>query len=186
MDGRCAGLDIGATMGVTGRWIVTDRNEPAPLGRTRVVVALMALVLVAAIGGVVGWLVGADGDDHTLPDDARAAIDDWITGVREQDPTLIASVYSDDATWHDEALDDHFTSRESVRYAWSIFDDVDESDAELVSADDATAVVRWTLVGDDWDLVGISVLELDGATVVAETVYYDCARSPVADSCANT
>jgi hypothetical protein len=177
-------------MGVTRRWIVLDRDSPVALGRTRVVVALMALVLVATIGGVVGWLI-ADGDDARTPSDAaRAAVDDWITGVREQDPGLISSVYAEDATWRDEALDDDYTGRHGVRSAWGIFANVDESDAELVSVDTEVAVIRWTLDGyedyNDFHLVGISVLELDGATVVAETVYYDCARSPVAASCANT
>lgn len=163
---------------------MTERGGRRLLPRA-IVAALAALV----VGGLVGWLVGQSGDSGSAPSDAMIeTVDTWHAAVEAQDPGSIAELYAEDAVWYDEALDDRFTSRDAIRSAWAIFGGIDTATVEQLAIDDETAALSWTFIGPNGlDLTGISVLELDGATIVGEIVYYDCAQSPVASwACDNS
>ena len=71
-----------------------------------------------------------------------------------------------------------------VRFLRNMLAGVGEVEVEAAGGD--TAVVRWTFdLQDETAVSGLSVLTLDGSEIVAETVYYDCAQSPVPNRCAN-
>jgi hypothetical protein len=162
--------------------------HPEERSTPRVLPVLVAIGIAALVAGlVVGWLIVRD--DGTSDDPSVAmteTIDAWIAATVNQDPRAASQLYSEDAEWYDVALDDSATGRDGVRRAWGIYSDVEDSGSELLAANADTAVMRWWLVGYfDWELEGISVLEFDGDVIVAETVYYDCAQSPLKFSCAN-
>jgi len=148
------------------------------------VVAVFAL----AAGLTIGWVLGDSSDDRRSgPSTATVAtVDEWMAAVQAQDTGRIVALYSDDATWRDEAdLDDagnatEFIGKAGVHAGWNIFGLIDEVlDVEAVAVTDDAAVVRWTFDGyTDWNLTGLSVLELDDGVITAETVYYDSRQGP--------
>lgn len=146
---------------------------------------LLAVLFIGAlfVGLAAGWLIGRAGsDDAPAAPAVTETLDEWKDAVLSEDTSRIVALYSDDAVWHDEALNETLP----VSIGWGIFSmirDVTEVETEAISGD--SAVVRWTFEGSSWNLTGLSVLTFDGGEIVAETVYYDCAQSPVASRCAN-
>ena len=69
-----------------------------------------------------------------------------------------------------------------IRVAWGIFSlrDFEVKEISVVAIGTDTATVRWTIAGsrspfsgEPWATTGVSVLEISGAEITAETVYYD-------------
>lgn len=147
-----------------------------------------ALPIVAAIvvGLAAGWLIGQGGSDDspTVPAAMSETLDEWKAAVLAQDGRRIVALYTSDAVWRDEALNQSFRGAQA---GWNVFAEIDEVvevETEAISGD--TAVVRWVFDGHgDWNLTGLSVLTFDDGVIVAETVYYDCAQSPMRLRCAN-
>lgn len=193
-DGLYSGPASTATIGRTeGSRIVVDELSSARSSSLRIESSrgpirsgmLLAVLFIGAlfVGLAAGWLIGRAGsDDAPAAPAVTETLDEWKDAVLSEDTSRIVALYSDDAVWHDEALNETLP----VSIGWGIFSmirDVTEVETEAISGD--SAVVRWTFEGSSWNLTGLSVLTFDGGEIVAETVYYDCAQSPVASRCAN-
>lgn len=151
--------------------------------RSRSGFTLAALLVGAlAVGLAAGWLIG-DARSADVPPAMSETLDEWRDAVLAQDTSRIVALYSNNAVWHDEALQETLP----VSIGWGIFSLIDEVvEVETEATSGNTAVVRWTFDGvSDWSTTGLSVLTFDEGVIVAETVYYDCAQSPVANRCAN-
>ncbi len=166
-------------------------EPPAPetMGSRRLGGATVLLVLLAglALGLAAAWLLTSDDSESDDPSaEMTETIDAWAAAISDQSVTAMVELYSDEAVWYDEALHDTFEGRFGVRRGWDVFADVETAEAELLAANAETAAMRWSMVGNfGWELTGISVLGFDGELIVEETVYYDCAQSPLWRSCEN-
>ena len=151
----------------------------APAGRTRPKL-ILALLLVFALGLGTGWIVNsAIGGESDAVDANRATVEKWIEAVQNEDVGDIARLYSEDATWYDEAGKDEFDSRNGVTMGWAIFGLVDEVVlVEPVAVTDDAAVVRWRFRGAGWDVTGLSALTMTDGVITAETVYYNGPDGP--------
>lgn len=155
--------------------------------RSRVILLVVAVFALVA-GLTIGWALVDSSDDRSGgPSTATVAtVDEWMAAVQAKDTGRIVALYSDDATWRDEAdLDGNgnateFIGKTGVASGWSIWGLIDEVlDVEAVAVTDDAAVVRWTFDGyTDWKLTGLSVLEFDDGVITAETVYYDSRQGP--------
>jgi hypothetical protein len=141
---------------------------------------ILALLLALSLGLAAGWIANAAvGDESAAVVANRATVTKWIQAVQDEDVGDIARLYSEDATWYDEAAKDEFGSRAGVIMGWAIFGLVDEVVlVEPVAVTDDAAVVRWRFRGAGWEVTGISTLQMTDGVITAETVYYNAADGP--------
>lgn len=154
----------------------TDQFPPAYESRTPRWLLLLVGLLVGA-GVTFGITQLAQSESSAVALTAR-----WMAAIESQNLDALVVLYSEDAIWEDQAFGDHFEGVSGIRRGWGIFDlpGFEVREISAVAVDDGGAAVRWTLAGSmspftrqPWETTGISVLEISGNEIVAETVYYD-------------
>jgi uncharacterized protein (TIGR02246 family) len=114
--------------------------------------------------------------------DAREAIAAYIQAWERQEPDLIVTVFTPDATYHERVMGDPMTGREAIRQYW--VDKVVKAQAnisvELLSlyVDGDTAIAEWLAEFDDVAqgvrkrMKEIAVLEFEGRYIASLREYW--------------
>jgi hypothetical protein len=147
-------------------------------GRAAVAVVIAALLLGGALGAGSILLSRPSGEQSVSVSVA------WIAAVTDMDAEKLASLYAPDAVWDDAALGDHFTGGPVAAHGgWDpVFGlpGIGFKDVRLVTHGEDGFTVIWTAFGPSspvtstpFEAKGVSVLEVQGAQISHETVYYD-------------
>jgi ketosteroid isomerase-like protein len=87
--------------------------------------------------------------------DARGAVDIYLRAWMGQDPELIVTIFTDDATYHERVLREPIRTREGIRQYWQT--KVVEGQANIVArllnlytaTDGTTVIAEWEATFDD-------------------------------------
>lgn len=87
--------------------------------------------------------------------DVRATIDTYLRAWMQQDPDLIVTIFTDDATYHERVLQEPIRTRAGIRDYWQTMvvegqADIDARLLNLYRATDGTTVIaEWQATFDD-------------------------------------
>lgn len=114
--------------------------------------------------------------------DVREVLNTYIRAWQDQDPDLIVTIFTEDATYHERVLEDPIPDREAIRRYWQ--DKVVGAQAnircELLSLylDGDTAIAEWEAEFDDLAkgvrkrMREIAVLVFDGRLIASLREYW--------------
>jgi len=115
-------------------------------------------------------------------DDARAVIATYIKAWQEQDPDLICTIFTPEATYHERVLAGPIPGREAIRQYWK--DKVIGAQANIVCVlrklyiDGDTAIAEWEAEFDDLGqgvrkhMKEIAVLRFEGHQIASLHEYW--------------
>lgn len=92
---------------------------------------------------------------HTPLMDVRTTIDTYLRAWTQQDPELIVTIFTDDATYHERVLDEPIRSRAGIRDYWQrkVVEGQADIDARLLNlytaTDGGTVIAEWEATFDD-------------------------------------
>lgn len=87
--------------------------------------------------------------------DVRSTIDTYLRAWMQQDPELIATIFTEDATYHERVLEDPIRTRDGIRHYWQtkVVDAQANIDARLLNlytaTDGTTVIAEWEATFDD-------------------------------------
>lgn len=87
--------------------------------------------------------------------DVRTTIDTYLRAWMQQDPDLIGTIFTDDATYHERVLEEPIRTRAGIRDYWQtkVVEGQADIDARLLNlytaTDGATAIAEWEAMFDD-------------------------------------
>lgn len=87
--------------------------------------------------------------------DVRATIDTYLRAWMHQDPELIGTIFTDDATYHERVLGEPIRTRAGIRDYWQskVVDGQANIDARLLNlytaTDGSTVIAEWEATFDD-------------------------------------
>jgi len=115
---------------------------------------------------------------------ARAVIDTYLRAWMTQDPELIVTIFTDDATYHERVLDEPIRTRAGIRDYWQtkVVDGQADIDARLLSlytaTDGATVIAEWEATFDDVvqrqrkRMREVAILEFQGDQIASLREYW--------------
>lgn len=121
-------------------------------------------------------------------DDVRKVLDVYIQAWQQQDPDLIVTIFTEDATYHERVLQDPIPDREAIRAYWQ--SKVVGSQANIrcqllnLYLDEATAIAEWEAEFDDVvqgvrkRMREIAVLDFQGHLISALREYWSSETVP--------
>jgi ketosteroid isomerase-like protein len=119
-------------------------------------------------------------------DQVRRAIDIYLRAWMTQDPDLIVTVFTPDATYHERVLGEPIRDRAGIREYWrtKVAQDQANIHAELLSlyVDGNTAIAEWEARFDDLVqgcrklIREVAILEFDGDRIAHLREYWASAR----------
>jgi ketosteroid isomerase-like protein len=121
--------------------------------------------------------------------DAREAIATYIQAWERQEPDLIVTVFTPDATYHERVMGDPMVGRKAIRQYW--VDKVVNGQANIrcdllsLYVDGDTAIAEWLAEFDDVaqgvrkQMKEIAVLEFDGRQIASLREYWASKTLPV-------
>ncbi|MDD7814876.1 nuclear transport factor 2 family protein [Mycolicibacter sinensis] len=92
---------------------------------------------------------------HTPLMDVRATIDTYLRAWMQQDPALIVTIFTDDATYHERVLEEPIRTRAGIRDYWQskVVEGQANIDARLLNlytaTDGTTVIAEWEATFDD-------------------------------------
>jgi len=92
---------------------------------------------------------------HTPLMDVRTTIDTYLRAWTEQDPELIVTIFTDDATYHERVLGEPIRTRAGIRDYWQhkVVEGQANIDARLLNlytaTDGTTVIAEWEATFDD-------------------------------------
>jgi nuclear transport factor 2 (NTF2) superfamily protein len=113
---------------------------------------------------------------------ARAVLDTYIKAWTSQDPDLIVTIFTEDATYHERVLADPIPDRAAIRRYWE--DKVVRSQANINAKllafylDGNTVIAEWEAEFDDVPqgvrkrMREVAILEFDGQRVASLREYW--------------
>lgn len=119
-------------------------------------------------------------------DDVRAVLDVYIKAWETQDPDLIVTIFTEDATYHERVLEAPIPDRDAIREYWGT--KVVASQANIkcellnVYLDGSTAIAEWEAQFDDVvqgvrkRMREIAVLDFRGQQIAALREYWSSER----------
>ncbi|BBX11272.1 MULTISPECIES: nuclear transport factor 2 family protein [Mycobacteriaceae] len=87
--------------------------------------------------------------------DVRATIDTYLRAWMQQDPDLIVTIFTDDATYHERVLQEPIRTRAGIRDYWrtKVVEGQADIDARLLNlytaTDGTTVIAEWEATFDD-------------------------------------
>lgn len=87
--------------------------------------------------------------------DVRATIDTYLRAWMQQDPDLIVTIFTDDATYHERVLQEPIRTRAGIRDYWQtkVVEGQADIDARLLNlytaTDGTTVIAEWEATFDD-------------------------------------
>lgn len=87
--------------------------------------------------------------------DVRGTIDTYLRAWMQQDPELIVTIFTDDATYHERVLEEPVRGRAGIRDYWQakVVDGQADIDARLLNlytaTDGDTVIAEWEATFDD-------------------------------------
>ncbi|RAV02205.1 nuclear transport factor 2 family protein [Mycolicibacter senuensis] len=87
--------------------------------------------------------------------DVRATIDTYLRAWMQQDPDLIVTIFTDDATYHERVLQEPIRTRAGIRDYWQtkVVEGQADIDARLLNlyraTDGTTVIAEWQATFDD-------------------------------------
>lgn len=87
--------------------------------------------------------------------DVRTTIDTYLRAWMKQDPELITTIFTDDATYHERVLGEPIRTRAGIRHYWQtkVVEGQANIDARLLNlytaTDGATVIAEWEATFDD-------------------------------------
>lgn len=112
----------------------------------------------------------------------RTVLDTYIKAWETQDPHLIVTIFTPDATYHERVLRDPIPDRDAIRAYWEtkVVDAQANIRCDVVSVyvDGETAIAEWVAVFDDVAqgvrkrMKEIAVLEFDGPLIRSLREYW--------------
>jgi hypothetical protein len=118
--------------------------------------------------------------------DVRAVLDIYIRAWETQDPDLIATIFTESATYHERVLEAPIPNREAIRRYWETKVVAAQANikCELLNVylDGATAIAEWEAEFDDVvqgvrkRMREIAVLDFDGRQIAALREYWSSER----------
>jgi ketosteroid isomerase-like protein len=118
--------------------------------------------------------------------EAREALDTYIRAWESQDPSLIVTIFTENATYHERVLEDPIPDRNAIRDYWQ--SKVVESQANIkvqllsVYLDGETVIAEWEAEFDDVvqgvrkRMREIAVLVFDGGLISSLREYWASAQ----------
>lgn len=92
---------------------------------------------------------------HTPLMDVRTTIDTYLRAWTQQDPELIVTIFTDDATYHERVLDEPIRTQAGIRDYWQrkVVEGQADIDARLLNlytaTDGSTVIAEWEATFDD-------------------------------------
>ncbi|WP_264016727.1 nuclear transport factor 2 family protein [Mycolicibacter longobardus] len=92
---------------------------------------------------------------HTPLMDIRGTIDTYLRAWMQQDPELIVTIFTDDATYHERVLGEPIRTRAGIRNYWQskVVEGQTDIDARLLNlypaTDGVTVIAEWEATFDD-------------------------------------
>ncbi len=92
---------------------------------------------------------------HTPLMDVRTTIDTYLRAWTQQDPELIVTIFTDDATYHERVLGEPIRTRAGIRDYWQskVVEGQANIDARLLNlytaTDGTTVIAEWEATFDD-------------------------------------
>lgn len=92
---------------------------------------------------------------HTPLMDVRTTIDTYLRAWTQQDPELIVTIFTDDATYHERVLDEPIRTQAGIRDYWQrkVVEGQAGIDARLLNlytaTDGSTVIAEWEATFDD-------------------------------------
>ncbi|MDQ2625821.1 nuclear transport factor 2 family protein [Mycolicibacter senuensis] len=87
--------------------------------------------------------------------DVRGTIDTYLRAWMQQDPELITTIFTDDATYHERVLQEPIRTRAGIRDYWQakVVEGQADIDARLLNlytaTDGSTVIAEWEATFDD-------------------------------------
>lgn len=116
--------------------------------------------------------------------DVRATIDTYLRAWMTQDPDLIVTIFTEDATYHERVLGAPIRTRAGIREYWQtkVVDAQADIDARLLNlytaTDGATVIAEWEATFDDLAqgcrkrMREVAILEFDGERIASLREYW--------------
>lgn len=118
--------------------------------------------------------------------DVREVLDVYIRAWQQQDPDLIVTIFTENATYHERVLEAPIPNREAIRKYWETKVVAAQANikCELLNLylDGATAIAEWEAEFDDVvqgvrkRMREIAVLDFDGRQIAALREYWSSER----------
>lgn len=118
--------------------------------------------------------------------DPRAVIDTYLTAWATQDPDLIVTIFTDDATYHERVLQEPIRTLAGIRRYWEtkVVAEQANIDARLLSMyrDGDTVIAEWEAVFDDVvqgcrkRMKEVAILDFRGDKIAALREYWASER----------
>jgi hypothetical protein len=120
--------------------------------------------------------------------DVRDVLDIYIRAWVEQDPDLITTIFTDQATYHERVLGEPIADRDGIRAYWQ--SKVVESQANVTCKllnlylDGTTAIAEWEAEFDDLPqqmrkrIREVAILDFDGGLISALREYWSSQEIP--------
>ena len=118
--------------------------------------------------------------------EAREVLDTYIEAWETQDPDLIVTIFTEDATYHERVLSDAIPDREAIRAYWET--KVVQAQANITCkllnfyVDGGTVIAEWLAEFDDISqgvrkrMQEIAVLEFEGSRIASLREYWASAE----------
>ncbi|GFG74521.1 nuclear transport factor 2 family protein [Mycobacterium botniense] len=116
--------------------------------------------------------------------DTRKTIETYLRAWMTQDPDLIVTIFTDDATYHERVLQEPIRTRAGIRNYWQTKVVQEQANIEahlinLYSADDGTTVIaEWEAIFDDLvqgqrkRMREVAILEFEGEQIASLREYW--------------
>ncbi|HTM85063.1 MAG TPA: nuclear transport factor 2 family protein [Mycobacterium sp.] len=116
--------------------------------------------------------------------DIRGTIDTYLHAWMQQDPELIGTIFTDDATYHERVLQEPIRSRAGIRDYWQtkVVDGQADIDARLLNlylaTDGITAIAEWEATftdrvqGHRKRMREVAILEFSGERIASLREYW--------------
>ena len=121
---------------------------------------------------------------HTPLMDVRTTIDTYLRAWTQQDPELIVTIFTDDATYHERVLGEPIRNRAGIRDYWQrkVVEGQADIDARLLNlytaTDGSTVVAEWEATFVDRDqnvrkrMREVAILEFAGDQIASLREYW--------------
>ncbi|BBX23204.1 hypothetical protein MTER_26150 [Mycolicibacter terrae] len=116
--------------------------------------------------------------------DVRTTIDTYLRAWMRQDPELIVTIFTEDATYHERVLEEPIRTRAGIRDYWQtkVVEGQANIDARLLNlytaTDGTTVIAEWEATFDDRvqgrrkRMREVAILEFDGEQIASLREYW--------------
>jgi len=114
--------------------------------------------------------------------DVREVVDTYIRAWVEQDPELILTIFTEDATYHERVFEDPICGHEAIRSYWQskVVESQRNIECDILAlyVDGVTAIVEWEVRFDDLPqrvrklMREVAILRFEGSLIAALREYW--------------